>query len=943
MNSFTSHPISNLLNQAQTQPINLRKLQGLLLHHGIPDHPNHLRPIIWSLLLNLTSETNPQKRSKQLNNKRTEYNELMSYLIQQIDLHNDSNLTSTSGSAFPNDSKQTSQRDQINQTLSSIDADVRRTQANLAFFSSPMKANLNSSSGVKLHILINQLNRLNPLRSKPSQPNQSVSTSSKDHIRKTTFHDQKHSPEDPEDDSIKRCSLTSSSSCTTTTSSPFDENDESTFSPTHTTHTERSDQDYAQFITMQPKLDPIVTFSEYNAQPTTPLLSIQAPSPICSPSSPSTSPLPNHLPTQRLSRQPRSEEEDEEGDTLTYTFHDCLTRLLYVWSTLNPGIGYVQGMNELGALVLYVFGQTKPQQVGYKDGSESDLMSDKVEADAFWAFTTLMSIVRDIFVQSLDSPLPSTLVQPHRPSSPLRFTEPLQFSNPTSTTRQQVGIGRLLGRYGALLKWLHPLLSDHLALLGVDPTLYAFNWFTCLFTHCFNLADVIRLWDPLLTLNLDPSQSQHGVTNQEEMMDFLVDIACALTLQLGPTILNITSFASAIKLLQGVRSFRFAPGFASIEVDSIVQDALLIRQRRLAEGFVTEQASPDHTHQPNHQLPPVPETEEQDLAHDGHRDQGPFHLPGLSNALGWTSLQRYKSKSASSNPATSLDPTLLYSPTNPRHQPMEPANGAVETHNGGLLGKLKTRAEAWKDSDTAATFSKQATNWTILASSWRPPTIVSKLTSLSLSEPPSPSTPASQLSKHQSSYDASDVDTGNESFLSSARWSRISSSSSSTVSVDPIHSPPSTGSLGSPIAASSALMGSSQGPRPLLLSSRARTTVVTQSPTISKEGSTGGLMSELSSSWKKISGSGGGGGGGINSATHAQSPVSSRGSQSPLPVNGVKILGRSRSPSTFSSPQLTRSPSLRSRHDHCHATPTKKQPSRHSLPDSPSTPFHQLS
>ncbi|KAH9816662.1 rab-GTPase-TBC domain-containing protein [Melampsora americana] len=887
MNSaFNHHPISILFNQQQQQqqPINLRKLQGLLLNHGIPDHPNHLRPIIWSLLLNLTSESNPQKQ--------LQYNELMSYLIQQIDIHNHSNLISTSSST--DHSNQSSQRDQINQTLSSIDADVRRTQANLTFFSSPMKASLNSSSGVKLHILINQLNRLGSLLvlnllQHPST--QSFPTSSVHHIHKASQSADHH-----ESDSYQ-------TSCTTTTSSPFDENDESAFSPTHTTHTERPDQDHAQFITLQPKLDPIITFSEYPAQPTTPLLNIQAPSPICS-------------------------------DILTYTFHDCLTRLLYVWSMLNPGVGYVQGMNELGALILYVFGQTKSQQVDHEDESKHDLLSERVEADAFWAFTTLMSTVRDIFVQSLDTPLPSTLLRAHRPSSPLRFTEPIQFSDPIPKTGQQVGIGRLLGRYGALLKWLHPLLSDHLALLGVDPTLYAFNWFTCLFTHCFNLADVIRLWDPLLTLNFDPSsQSQHGVANQEEMMDFLVDIACALTLQLGPTILNITSFASAIKLLQGIRSFRSGPGFPSLDVDSIVQDALLIRQRRLAEGFATEQA----TNQPNSQLPPVPETEEESTL-IGHQDQGAFHLPGLSNALAWTSLQRYKSKSA-----TNLGLPLPSSPTNLRPRSMDHLDGAVENNNGGLLEKLKTRAEAWKDSDTAATFSKQATNWTILASSWRPPTIVSKLSSLSTSDPPSPSTPASQHSAHQSPHETSDADTGNESFLSSTRWSRLSSSSSSTVSVDPIHSPPSTGSLGSPIAASSVTMGSSQGPRPLLLSSRARTTVVTQSPTPSREASTGGLLSELSSSWKKISGSGGGGNAGVNSFNHPQSPIASMSSQSPLPVNGVKILGRSRSPSMFSPPQLTRSPSLRSRNAEYQTTPTKKPSSRHSLPDNPFTPFHHLS
>jgi Rab-GTPase-TBC domain len=69
-------------------------------------------------------------------------------------------------------------------------------------------------------------------------------------------------------------------------------------------------------------------------------------------------------------------------------------RLLFVFSKLNPGLEYVQGMNELVAPLYMVF------RAGASD--ESDV--EHAEADTFFCFVNLLTIseVRDLYCKSLD-------------------------------------------------------------------------------------------------------------------------------------------------------------------------------------------------------------------------------------------------------------------------------------------------------------------------------------------------------------------------------------------------------------------------------------------------------------------------------------------------------------------------------------------------------------
>jgi len=73
------------------------------------------------------------------------------------------------------------------------------------------------------------------------------------------------------------------------------------------------------------------------------------------------------------------------------THHDQMLRILFLYAKLNPGVKYVQGMNEVLAPIYYLFANDKD--------TNSNVHA---EADAFWCFTNLMAEIRDHFLAALD-------------------------------------------------------------------------------------------------------------------------------------------------------------------------------------------------------------------------------------------------------------------------------------------------------------------------------------------------------------------------------------------------------------------------------------------------------------------------------------------------------------------------------------------------------------
>lgn len=72
---------------------------------------------------------------------------------------------------------------------------------------------------------------------------------------------------------------------------------------------------------------------------------------------------------------------------------DCMARILFVYAKLNKGIRYIQGMNEVLAILYYCF---------WKFGSDSVISTQYMESDLFFCFSNLMSELKDGFLRELD-------------------------------------------------------------------------------------------------------------------------------------------------------------------------------------------------------------------------------------------------------------------------------------------------------------------------------------------------------------------------------------------------------------------------------------------------------------------------------------------------------------------------------------------------------------
>ncbi|OAY68869.1 TBC1 domain family member 13 [Ananas comosus] len=142
--------------------------------------------------------------------------------------------------------------------------------------------------------------------------------------------------------------------------------------------------------------------------------------------------------------------------SLAKSNQESLRRILIIFAKLNPGIRYVQGMNEVLAPLFYVF-KNDPDQNN----------AAYAEADTFFCFVELLSGFRDNFCKQLDNSV--------------------------------VGIRSTISKLSQLLKRHDEELWRHLEVTTkVNPQFYAFRWITLLLTQEFNFADCLHIWDTLL-------------------------------------------------------------------------------------------------------------------------------------------------------------------------------------------------------------------------------------------------------------------------------------------------------------------------------------------------------------------------------------------------------------------------------------------------------------
>lgn len=173
-----------------------------------------------------------------------------------------------------------------------------------------------------------------------------------------------------------------------------------------------------------------------------------------------------------------------------------MSRALFIYYKLNPGIRYVQGMNEIFAVIYFVFAAEQ------ENDTVIDIKGDP-EVFAFYGFLDLMGEFRDNYCDKLD--------------------------------KSVVGIAGNMGNITRLIKQINPELALHLERLEISPYLYAIRWITALFTQEFVLPDVIIIWDRMLS--------------EKSKIDFVVRVSASMVL-LEATKLLQSDFSGAMKLLQ---------------------------------------------------------------------------------------------------------------------------------------------------------------------------------------------------------------------------------------------------------------------------------------------------------------------------------------------------------------------------------------------------------
>lgn len=136
--------------------------------------------------------------------------------------------------------------------------------------------------------------------------------------------------------------------------------------------------------------------------------------------------------------------------------HDVMTRILFLYAKLNPGVRYVQGMNEILAPIYYCFSHDR-----------NPFFEKYIESDSFFCFSILMGEIKDGFIRSLDN----------------------SFS----------GIKFRIQSFAENLQKIDPDLFKHLEEQTVNPQYYSLRWLMLLLTQEFQISDVMRLWDSLLS------------------------------------------------------------------------------------------------------------------------------------------------------------------------------------------------------------------------------------------------------------------------------------------------------------------------------------------------------------------------------------------------------------------------------------------------------------
>ena len=238
------------------------------------------------------------------------------------------------------------------------------------------------------------------------------------------------------------------------------------------------------------------------------------------------------------------------------THCDVMTRILFLYAKINPGVRYVQGMNEILAPIYYCFAKENNYFRNFLKNNENKKNSPIKNKDA----NNIVSDNNNKEIISRETDLLRTPIQENEEiikNSPIKeggvpyvsANESMSKNNDGNlkidnleykiNERQQIdteedgnyfknvecdvffvfnilmgeirdgflreldecsgGIKSRVKDFQELLSKKDPDLNEHFENNGVNPQFYSLRWLLLLLTQEFEIADVLRLWDALLS------------------------------------------------------------------------------------------------------------------------------------------------------------------------------------------------------------------------------------------------------------------------------------------------------------------------------------------------------------------------------------------------------------------------------------------------------------
>ncbi len=136
------------------------------------------------------------------------------------------------------------------------------------------------------------------------------------------------------------------------------------------------------------------------------------------------------------------------------THYDIIKRILFFYAKLHPEIGYVQGFNEILAIIYYAF--SKDTNLYFIEG---------IEADSYHCFEILVNIFPNIYIASKDY--------------------------------DENGIRRKIYYIKFILFTIDYEMFSNLRENKVDIYVFLFRWFSLFFSQEFSIESTMKIWDYL--------------------------------------------------------------------------------------------------------------------------------------------------------------------------------------------------------------------------------------------------------------------------------------------------------------------------------------------------------------------------------------------------------------------------------------------------------------